>query len=172
MRSKRCALPNPVFAFSFNNSRSLRRCVASGCCNARRKRRYAGRFDAIQSPLAMVAWSCMSVRRHHAPAGCGQVLRTKFRQAHELIAVRVAGIARNEKRDVRVLLASGWDLLQIGAKFLRMIEMNDAALRIELRAEPFARQSIEHSLGRRRRGDVEAREKFAPEYRQETISAK
>src|SRR5688572_7081443 len=104
----------------------------------------------------------MGMRSHHA-ATCGcQIARIKFGQADEFVAVRVAGIAREKKCDVRILLAADRDFSEATAKLLRMREANHAGVRIELGTETFARELVEEFGEIRRSRGVKARKKFPP----------
>lgn len=50
----------------------------------------------------MVALRFTKLRCGHAATRGGQVFRAEFRQADQFITLRVTGIVRHEKRDVRV----------------------------------------------------------------------
>ena len=70
---------------------------------ARWKRRQAGKLEAIQSELAIVAESFMRSGRHHPPARRRQVGFAEFREADEFVAVEVPCIVLRKEGYVGIV---------------------------------------------------------------------
>ena len=78
----------------------------------------------------------------HPPSRSGQVFRAEFCEAHQLVAIFVAGIFRKEKSDMRIRIPALWHARQITAQLLGVTETDDSLARKELVAEEFSRQLV------------------------------
>jgi len=120
----------------------------------------------------MLAEQVIGTGAHHAAAGSSEIFGREFREANKFVALVMAGILRQKKRDVWVVFASARNFREGAAKFLRVIEAHDSSQRIELRAETFVRQFVDKRSESRGGWRIETWEKFAPENGEKTVGAK
>src|SRR5688500_6343555 len=99
----------------------------------------------------------------HTPAGRGEVVIAEHRQADQLVAGAMSGIALEEKANMRILLLPLWNSCQVSAQALGARESHDPCPLVVAAVETFSRQRRHHLLHTLVRRGIMAWPELAPE---------